>query len=126
MRRERLRTRMSAVLRDAAIDTGRFVLVLVLLAAASLLSILLAALAYGLFFVTGGTEPLLTTITVGIRSTTLTLDSFTDSQSSFYFMSVYSALFMGAVSYWAYQQIISGLGRLRRWYQREIAMQQLR
>lgn len=112
MQLTRLQARAISMLRDAATDTGRFLLFLGILSAALLCSLVLAVLGYGVFFVTGGTEPL---FTAGSRSAVALLNSFTEAQSSFYLMSLYSALFMGAVAYWVYEKMLSGLGRLRRW-----------
>jgi hypothetical protein len=115
MQLTQLQARAVSTLRDAATDTGRFLLFLVILSAALLCSLVLAVLGYGVVFVTGGTEPLFTAFTAGSRNAVALLKSFTEAQSSFYLMSLYSALFMGAVAYWAYQKTLSGLGHLRTW-----------
>ncbi|MFC6837556.1 hypothetical protein [Halomarina ordinaria] len=115
MQLTRIQARAVSMLRDAATDTGRFLLFLGILSAALLCSLVLAVLGYGVFFVTGGTEPLFTAFSAGSRSAVALLNSFTEAQSSFYLMSLYSALFMGAFAYWVYQKTLSSLGRLRRW-----------
>ncbi|QIO24178.1 hypothetical protein [Haloarcula sp. JP-L23] len=115
MQLNRLRTRAKAALRDESLGFGWFLLLLLTFSAAFLGSLVLAMLAYGVLFVTGGSEPLLTAFATGSRSAAQILDSFTAAESSFYLMSLCSALFMGAFAYWAYQKMLAGLDRLRRW-----------
>ncbi|SFT09910.1 hypothetical protein [Halostagnicola kamekurae] len=102
MQPARLRARTSNALREAVIDTGRLILFAVMLSIAFVASIILTAVAYGTVFDTGG------------YSAVQIFNSFTDSELSFYLLSLNSALVMGAVAYWTHQKIVAGLRQLRR------------
>jgi hypothetical protein len=115
MRSPRFRTRVVRALHNSALDTGRLLFLLVILSIGYSVSLLVATYMHGTIFVTSGEATPFEAFNAGGRSAFRIFASFSEPQSSFYFMSTYSALFMGAAGYWLYEEVQFRLRRWRRW-----------
>lgn len=126
MQAAQLRARLTNALKELASDAGRYLLFMLILSVAFLASFILAAIVYGALLVSGTSQSLVVAFKTGSQSAGQILTAFTEPELTFYFLSVLTALFMGAATYWSYHKTIASLGRLRRWMRTTAVHRELR